>query len=207
MASRSADGRLPPSLARVEASGEKEEKEESASEAQLAVLPMPVSCGVLPLSRTEVDRNYLFRGGDEAHFFYVGGRKAVPEWRDRDEADVLIERVKRKVKPVASIVLVNYDKSQRLRILKKCRKLHRRIIRNEWGVDELLITATPDASLYDLLTARGIEGDNLRFRGGKHKDLGNRKLSHYVSRGFDCSGKRPVSRLECALLFGYPLRD
>lgn len=49
--------------------------------------------------------NMFFRGGDPEHLFDVGGQRAIPEWRGRTEVDVLLERVSRGVKPVASIVL------------------------------------------------------------------------------------------------------
>lgn len=149
--------------------------------------------------------NFYFRGGDEEHCFAFGGQRAVPEWKDRSEADVLIERAEAKVKPVASIVLKNYARAERFEILKRCRHMHRRVTRNEWKVYELRVTARPDASLYTLLKERGAEGECF-VRSGRFEWLRSATVRTYVNDGFDCSGKRHrVSVLVSALLLGYPL--
>ena len=157
------------------------------------------------ISPVEATNNYYFRCGDKAHTFEYGGVKNVAEWRSRKEADVLIERVTSGMKPVASFVLANYRLEERLSILRKCRHLHRRIVRNPWKVYELIITATPDATLFDLLNARELEcDDSLREKLAPNL-IDKRTVREYVARSFDLNGPCPVTPLECGLLYGYPL--
>ena len=160
---------------------------------------------VVPLSQAEAEKNFYFRDGDKGHMFEYGGKDNVHEWHGRNEEDVLIERVRHGLKPVASIVLKNYSAKKQECIWGACEGLHRKIVKNPWGVEELLITATPDASLFDLLGARGVAGKDLGFRGGKLVEVQKLKLRDYVDRSFDLSGPNPVTCLESALLYGYPL--
>ena len=141
--------------------------------------------------------NYLFRGGSPHHVF-EHGQTLVPEWKDREEYEVLIERVKAQKKPVASVVLHGDDKEKVWNIISNSVR-HANRYTNEWGVDEALFTDMPNRTLGELAGSREWESD-WDAKGNKERTVGS-----YVDSGFDMSSAdNPVTRLESALLLGYP---
>jgi uncharacterized protein (DUF2164 family) len=151
-------------------------------------------------------KNYYFCGGLGNPFFYDQGQKDFPEWASCSMEEVLIQRVKSGVKPVASIVLDDKLGSEH-ELLVEAAPLFSCVIKNEWRVRELLITATPNATLFDLLRMRGSDGVDLEFKGGLLEKVKGKTVRDYMHTGFDYSakGEAYASLLECALLFGYPL--
>ena len=153
------------------------------------------------VSDEDLEMNYYFREGDYEHTFEYG-QTQVPEWREKEEYEVLIERVKSHKKPVASLVLDNYtDKEQVWDIISSSVR-HAKRHTNEWGVDVVTFTDMPDKSLGDVAAARQWEDDWDEFS-NKHKTVGS-----YVDSGFDISSKtNPVTFSESALLYGYPTME
>ena len=163
------------------------------------------------ISREEARRNYYFRNGDPEHLFEAG-QEAIPEWRNYDEVEMLLERVGQNLKPVAEIVApIQELEGLRLEPLHEEGNMDFSIGLNEWGVSILTITAQAGASLHDLLMQRDPEERELVAHLIRDKQskrlLKTRQVRRYlVPGGFDMSsGLFPVNWLESALLYGYPL--
>jgi hypothetical protein len=154
---------------------------------------------------TDQELNFFFREGDDEHLFETGQRKHKP-WRGKSEATVLIARAASGKKPVAEIVIQpNWNKGQVTRLIKRVRhhkNLKFNVIKNDWNMDVMYITAMPKKTLAALFSERGDDTAGLKLR----PEVEGRNLEYYVSLGFDMSSiQSPVSALESALLLGYPL--
>lgn len=148
--------------------------------------------------------NLYFCGGNDEQTFETG-REHIPRWKGRSEVDVLCERVASGLKPVGEIVMQPlWSGKARQSIIHhaKKRKLVVSLIRNEWHIHVLYITASPKTTIEQLLLDRGKEGRGLVLK----ESIKKKVIGSYVSRGFDCSATHnKVSVLESALLLGYPL--
>ena len=153
------------------------------------------------VSDEDLELNYYFRGGDPEHTFEYG-QTQIPEWRDKEEYEVLIERVKSQKKPIASLVLDNYTDKERVWDIVSKSVRHARRFTNEWGVDEVMFTDMPDKTLGELAESRQWGGD---WDEHAHKE---RTVGSYVESGFDMSSQtNPVTLSESALLYGYPVLE
>ena len=171
----------------------------------------------------DYELNFLFRGGDKEHTFEYA-KTIVPEWKGKKEIEVLIERVKAQKKPIASIVLDNYEDKELVwsEILMESELCSVRTT-NEWGMDMAYFTAMPNRTLGELARQRmgyfrhqqvkyleryswnsahstTLAPDLLRLV------LDERPLISFLE-GFDMSDKAKVqvNQTESALLLGYPL--
>ena len=63
------------------------------------------------ISPQEKNNNYYFRGGDFEHVF-EWGQNFNDNWKNRTENEVLIDRVYKEQKPLASIVCINGEYQQ-----------------------------------------------------------------------------------------------
>ena len=148
--------------------------------------------------------NFYFRGGDPDRTF-ENGQLYVPEWLGLAEEDVLVDRVARGLKPVASIVMQPYwDMRQRAAVLHAACKRGLKLAVCHWSrLAVVYVTATPNKTMRELLRERGREGAGLKLKRG----VGRKRVGWYVEHGFDMSsgpGIR-VDALTSALLLGYPL--
>ena len=168
------------------------------------------------ISENELLNNFYFRGGDDSHVFEYG-QTQIPEWRGRFEYEVLLDRVSKGLKPVASIVIRSGKKKEIIGKIAEKLKLKTNFVCNDWGVNVCYITKDPDLTLQELLRRRDCSTNFLR---GEYEDcspaekitelgIGDRKIDYYL-RGFDCFfNQKPkkdlkVSIVESALLLGYP---
>ena len=161
--------------------------------------------------------NFYFRDGSPMHLF-TAGQDAIEAWRGRTEEDVLIERVLRREKPVASIVVQDQWMKRGIfieQLINRVSMLGLSYIygKNSYGMYILDITATPNASLWDLLQARDTHERATVYHHVRHfkRQLQTLRVQDYmVHGGFDASPLTPVQGkvnfLECALLYGYPLK-
>ena len=167
---------------------------------------------LLKCTTAEAGRNYFFRGGDSEHTFEAGGLCIKP-WRSRSEEDVLVDRVARGQKPVASIVVQRARGQDRIlqRVREGLRGLSYVYGANEWGMRVLAVTAVPRATLSMLLAVRSARERRLvAHLTARHAGALRRlRVSDYmVAGGFDMSATHAhstVNVLESALLYGYPL--
>jgi hypothetical protein len=177
----------------------------------------------------DYELNLLFRGGDEEHTFEYA-KTIVPEWKDKEEIEVLIERVKAQKKPIASIVLDNYEDRELVwsEILSESELCSVRTT-NEWGMDMAHFTAMPNWTLGELATQRIRHHSFYENRAHQIAGFGmapsrfellsppqwmslnelvtdERPLISFLE-GFDMSdeAKAQVTQMESALLLGYPL--
>lgn len=170
----------------------------------------------------DYELNFLFRGGDEEHTFEYA-KTIVPEWKGKKEIEVLIERVKAQKKPIASIVLDNYEDRDLIwsEILLESELCSVRTT-NEWGMDMAYFTAMPNWTLGQLARHRMARIVTRNCLTWEHPpwcrcvrqvrdDLSQlttdeRPLISFLE-GFDMSdeAKAQVTQTESALLLGYPL--
>lgn len=125
------------------------------------------------ISYEEKINNEYFRNGDYKHVFEYGQRK-IPEWRDKTELQVLIERVKQGLKPIAAWSARKTD----LELIKSHNLYYHDFI-NDWGMHVVQFTAFPDKKIFGDMTARD--------------------YVHYNSIDLGCG----LSLTECALCYGY----
>ena len=148
--------------------------------------------------------NLYFCGGNNERLFEKG-QERITGWKGHSELDVLCERVASGLKPVGSMVMQpRWSEAERQRVISKAKKhnLVVSLIKNEWLVDQLFMTASPKTTIEELLVGRGKQGRGLVLQ----KKLKKKTIGSYISSGFDCSATHnKVSVLECALLYGYPL--
>ena len=170
---------------------------------------------IIRISFEEARKNFYFRMGDIDHIFETGQRR-VPEWKDKSEGQVLIDRVLCKTKPVAEIIFANTNTGTELDIKEvDVRKLYRderftsSPFTNSYGMNVIQFTTQPDATLEELLKQRTIYEQNLVVRWTdtrwKIDKMKSRRVSQYFRHGGFGDSVCPVSTLESALLYGYPL--
>ena len=156
----------------------------------------------------DYELNLLFRGGDKEHTFEYA-KTIVPEWKGKKEIEVLIERVKAQKKPIASIVLDNYEDKELVwsEILMENELCSVRTT-NEWGMDMAYFTAMPNWTLGELARAAQATTMPVIHDLAPILELVNdeRPLISFLE-GFDMSdeAKVQVNQTESALLLGYPL--
>ena len=155
----------------------------------------------------ELKRNFVFCGG-------IGNPEFYPaDFDNKSEETVLFTRVSLGLKPIASIVMQpSWNTEDRIKMVRTARELGLtwRLIINEWGMAELLITAMPDTTLGDLLAARSLEHRFPAFQGRLLSPAQARLTVRSFMSGFDMSSRHPkhrVTETESGLLLGYPLRD
>ena len=148
---------------------------------------------------SEQDLNYFFRGGHPKNTFEYG-QQQVPDWSEREEYSVLLDRVAQNKKPVGSVVLDNYPDKEKVWEEIASKDLDAKRFTNEWGTDMAYFTNMGDATLQDLAESRGI---NL-----PSNPRNSMKVRNFVNSGFDMASEHnPVNLLESALLLGYPHGD
>ena len=154
----------------------------------------------------ELKRNFVFCGGGGNPEFYPA------DFDNKSEETVLFTRVSLGLKPIASIVMQpGWNTEDRIKMVRTARELGLtwRLIINEWGMAELLITAMPDTTLGDLLAARSLEHRSPAFQGHLLSTAQARLTVRSFMSGFDMSSHHPkhrVTETESGLLLGYPLR-
>ena len=154
----------------------------------------------------ELKRNFVFCGG-------IGNPEFYPaDFDNKSEETVLFTRVSLGLKPIASIVMQpSWNTEDRIKMVRTARELGLtwRLIINEWGAAELLITAMPDTTLGDLLAARSLEHRFPAFQGRLLSPAQARLTVRSFMSGFDMSSHHPKHRVTetvSGLLLGYPLR-
>ena len=154
----------------------------------------------------ELKRNFVLCGG-------VGNPEFYPaDFDNKSEETVLFTRVSLGLKPIASIVMQpSWNTEDRIKMVRTARELGLtwRLIINEWGAAELLITAMPDTTLGDLLAARSLEHRFPVFQGRLLSPDQARLTVRSFMSGFDMSSHHPklrVTETVSGLLLGYPLR-
>ena len=151
----------------------------------------------------ELNRNFVFCGGGMNPVF------DPVDFDHKTEEAALLDRVSSGLKPIASIVMQPWwNTEDRIKMVRTARELGLtwRLIVNEWGMAVLFITAMPDTTLGDLLAARLSIFQGFQARG--LSPMRARLPVRYFLSGFDMSSrhsKRKVTRIESALLLGYPL--
>ena len=165
-----------------------------------------VSQNVAPgMSEFELKCNFVFCGGLDNPVFDPA------DFDNNTEETVLFNRVSLRLKPTASIVMQPWWKTEdRIKMVRTARELGLtwRLIVNEWGMAELLITAIPDTTLGELLAARLSEHNSPGFRGRLLSPARAGLTVRSFMCGFDMSSrhhKHTVTMTESALLLGYPL--
>ncbi len=159
------------------------------------------------ISENDLRLNYFFRGGNPKLTFEYG-QTQVPEWEGKTEAEVLIERVMSRKKPVASIAHgPGEDLWEKISNISGCRCERST---NEWGMHMIYLTAYPaHTTLLDLARERAVADLGTIPVGQRIPWLGKgtkRTVWSYL-KGFDMSSEIPeyrVSMEESALLLGYP---
>lgn len=161
--------------------------------------------GPLLLDSAEANKNFYFRNGDREHTFEAA-QSHIQDWVGKSEAQVLLQRVKDEVKPVATIVDPG---DEIIKTIQNDEALTHAYGKNTRGVQVMVFTATPDLTLMDLLQARedkGLVEKNWLANDDVVAKLRDRRVRYYiVEGGFDMSMPLFVNVLESALLLGYPL--
>jgi hypothetical protein len=149
---------------------------------------------------SEFELNFYFCGGPQNPEFKTDGRRLVKGWANKEEYEVLIERVRDQKKPIASIVLKDKSEDEIKRILNLIseKNLASNRFENEWGVDIIYITGRELTTLNNLAIERNLDA----FVSSRESFT----CQNFIETGFDESEKARccVSRIESALLLGYP---
>ena len=161
------------------------------------------------LTRADARNNFFFRQGDPEHMFEAG-QDLLPDWRQRTEEEVLVQRVHDGKKPVSEIVMQPGDDFIDFFDSFDLTRFALSVGANDWGVSVVTVTAQPQATLMDLLEQRDPAEQRLVGNWTIRSDaqLRSRRVWRYiVAGGFYMSfqSQARVNVLESALLLGYPL--
>ncbi len=163
----------------------------------------------------ECDLNFRFRGGSPEHCFETVAHK-VPEWRDFDtEREALLDRVARKLKPMARLTLFSAEAKRAFDqarakdglFFRATRNAERESFHELEEVWDVWISAMPDARLVDLCNVATVERMYMRLRSpiDAAETLGDMRVRDCMHRQFDLSSSQPPTPLECGIAYGFPL--
>ena len=154
------------------------------------------------LRAQEQQKNMFFRGGHGMTFEH--GQSIIPEWKNKTQLQVLIDRCKNHLKPVGSLCCKpNEDKIGYWKESVAKAGLTFKTFQSEWGMTVTQFTGVPQKTLQELLDDRH-DGEKLNCK----DEFLNRNVASYLGE-FICreSKKIRISTLECALLYGYTLDE